>query len=40
MNQEEALYMIPSPYDPLSPTLSLRERGLVGRMADQSGFQP
>jgi hypothetical protein len=21
-------------------TLSLRERGLIGRMADQSGFQP
>jgi hypothetical protein len=35
MNQEEALY-----YDPLSPTLSLRERGLIGRMADPSGFQP
>jgi hypothetical protein len=27
-------------YDPLSPTLSLRERGLIGRMADPSGFQP
>jgi hypothetical protein len=27
-------------YDPLSPTLSLRQRGLIGRMADQSGFQP
>jgi hypothetical protein len=27
-------------YDPLSPTLSLRERGLIGRMADPSGFEP
>jgi len=25
---------------PLSPTLSLWERGLIGRMADRSGFQP
>jgi len=27
-------------FDPLSPTLPLRGRGLIGRMADRSGFKP
>jgi hypothetical protein len=35
MNQEE-----PLSYDPLSPAISLRERELIGRIADQSGYQP